>query len=67
MNNQENIQRVSKTPKDQIADDIKVTIYSEPITEEVHKFCTPLTMVAPDPRQKMPTADIKDHTNLSFE
>jgi hypothetical protein len=37
------------------------------ITEEVHKFCTPLTMVAPDPRQKMPTADIKDHTNLSFE
>ena len=33
----------------------------------IHKFCTPLTMVAPEPRQKIPTADIKDQTNLSLE
>jgi len=32
-----------------------------------HRFWTPLTTVAPEPRQNIPTADINDQTNLSLE
>lgn len=36
-------------------------------TWAVHKFWNPWTTVAPEPRQNIPTADIKDQTNLSLE
>ena len=37
------------------------------MTSAFHRFENPSTIVAPDPKQKIPTAEIRDQTNLSFE
>ena len=37
------------------------------MTSAFHRFENPSTIVAPDPKQKIPTAEMRDQTNLSFE